>query len=116
VSSPLLLTWTDDLDYQHPRRARATVPELTTVRVHPRVGSGRVTKAEKNQGVGSTISCTRRVGSPTQRVGSGHQNRENQRVASGRQFRVHDGSGRVQKRVTRGQLCAIHAYISADAE
>ena len=26
------------------------------------------------------------------------------RVGSGRQFRVHDGSGRVQKRVTRGQL------------
>ena len=29
------------------------------------------------------------------------------RVGSGRQFRVHDGSGRVQKKVTRGQLCLL---------
>ena len=28
------------------------------------------------------------------------------RVESGRQFRVHGGSGRAQKRVTRGQLCS----------
>jgi len=100
VSSPLLLTWTDDLDYQHPRRARATVPELTTGRVHPRVGSGH--QSRKNQGVGSGrvdnfVYTTGQVGSPTQRVGSGPE--KSDPWSTLRYTRLYLGGGRVSSPV-----------------